>query len=272
MKYKLIVSDLDDTLLDDNLGHSTRLVEAIDEYVAAGGIFTVATGRMTQPMLKVCRELGIKGKAISYQGAVISDIESGKTLAQINISTETAYNVCQYLQGMGVYYQVYHDDRILIKHRTEYSDLYSKFSDCGFIEHGDRLPQYVKESGICPVKIMLMEDPSQIEGHIKELDGIFGKEVLVNTSKKWLIEMINKDTNKGTAVQKIATKYGITAQDVICIGDSLNDLSMIRYAGLGVCVSNGSKALMSEADYVCPSNNDDGVAHVIYKFGLEKTP
>lgn len=271
MKYKLIVSDLDDTLLNDKLGYSSKLVEAIDEYVAAGGIFTVATGRMTKPMLDISRALKLKGEAISYQGAVICDIESGRIISQTCIPNPTAIEVCNYLEGLGEYYQVYEDDHILVKRCTHYSELYNKYALCRFEEHGEGLIEYIKNSGLCPVKIMIMENPSNIDRHIKELEGVFGDKLLINTSKKWLIEMVNKDISKGKAVAALAAKHGITSDEVICIGDSLNDISMIQYAGLGVCVANGDNYLKTVADYVCPSNNEDGVAHVIYKFGLEKS-
>jgi HAD superfamily hydrolase (TIGR01484 family) len=77
-----------------------------------------------------------------------------------------------------------------------------------------------------------MEDPLFIGGHISDLTEAFGKDLLVNTSKKWLIEMVNKKINKGTAVAGIAKRLGISREEVICIGDSSNDLSMIEYAGL----------------------------------------
>lgn len=270
MKYKLIVSDLDDTLLNDELLVSDKNKRSIADYIAAGGVFTVATGRMTKPMLDICKDLNLTGEAISYQGAVITDTSSGATVEEIGIPTAVASEVCRYLDKLNVYYQVYEGSEIHIKRLTHWSELYKKFCDCPFIEHGDNLLEYIKDKGLALVKIMLMEDPAYIEGHIRELTGVFGEELLVNTSKKWLIEMVNKKINKGTAVAGIAGRLGILREEVICIGDSSNDLSMIEYAGLGVAVRNGDPKLKQLADYVCPSNNEDGVAHVIYKFGLER--
>lgn len=270
MKYKLIVSDLDDTLLDDNLGYSAGLVQAISRYVDAGGRFTVATGRMTEPMLDVCRELGLKGEAISYQGAVICDIESGNIINEVIIPNDTAVRVCRYLDNLGIYYQVYKDGYIHIKTRTPYSDRYAKLCRCPFVEHKEGLHTFVRDSGIAPIKILLIDEPPRIEPLIAELNGLFGKELLINTSKKWLIEMVNSQTDKGRAVAHLAQKHGIKQQEVICIGDSLNDLSMIQYAGLGVCVANAADSLKRHAKYICPSNNDGGVAFVINKFGLEE--
>jgi len=269
MKYKLIVSDLDDTLLDDELKISEKNKKAIADYIVAGGIFTIATGRMTKPMLDVCKELHLTGEAISYQGAAVTDIGSGLAVEETGIPNGIAIEVCRYLDRLGVYYQVYEGSEIHIKRRTPWSELYRKFCDCPFIEHGDGLVDYIMSKGFHPVKILLMEDPILIRGQINELTAVFGEELLVNTSKKWLIEMVNKRINKGTAVAGIAKRLGIVREEVICIGDSSNDLSMIEYAGLGVAVKNADPELKKIAGYVSPSNNDNGVAHVIYQFGLE---
>lgn len=271
MRYKLIVSDLDDTLLDDNLGYPESLVEAIAEYTAAGGIFTIATGRMTEPLLDCCRRLNLKGEAISYQGAIICDIESGKILEETDISNEIAVKICRRADELGIYYQLYKDGRILIKKRTPYTERYAKLCNCPFEEYGEGLTDYVINSGLEPVKALLVDEPMKIDTLLPKLQKEFEGELLVNTSKKWIIEMINKDINKGTAVAKLAKRLGIAREEIICIGDSPNDISMVEYAGLGVCVANGNKYLKSIAGYICPSNNEGGVAHVINKFGLEKS-
>ncbi|MDD3946338.1 MAG: Cof-type HAD-IIB family hydrolase [Clostridia bacterium] len=271
MKYKLIVSDLDDTLLNDHLGYSQKLADTVAEYTNAGGRFTIATGRMTEPMLELCQELHLKGKAISYQGAVICDIESGKILEEINIPNTIAYEVCNYLERLGVYFQLYKKGNILIKNRTAHSERYAKLCRCGFIEHKEGLSSYLKQSGLNPIKFLIIEEPEKIPAHIKELQAVFGDRLLINTSKNWVIEIVNKEINKGKAVERLANSYGLSSDEVICIGDSDNDISMIEYAGLGVCVANGNKDLKSIAQYICPTNNEDGVAHVINKFGLEKS-
>ena len=80
INYKLIVSDFDGTLIDDNQQIPQKVVNAINEYVACGGIFAVCTGRMLRSILPRVRELGLKGLVIANQGAVIADIESGNVI------------------------------------------------------------------------------------------------------------------------------------------------------------------------------------------------
>jgi HAD superfamily hydrolase (TIGR01484 family) len=85
MKYKMIVADFDDTLLNSQRTYSQRIKNIIKKYVDKGGKFVIATGRMTAAVLPYCRDLGLKGEVITYQGGVIADIESGEILALINL-------------------------------------------------------------------------------------------------------------------------------------------------------------------------------------------
>ena len=82
-------------------------------------------------------------------------------------------------------------------------------------------------------------------------------------------EAMNKGVSKGNAVTILAEHYGIAREQIICIGDSENDLSMIKYAGLGVAMGNADQEVKAAAHYITDSNNCDGVARVIEKFVLE---
>ena len=95
------------------------------------------------------------------------------------------------------------------------------------------------------------------------------KEFEVVSSRFDNFEVMNSGVSKGNAVKILADYYGISSEQVICIGDSENDLSMIKFAGLGVAMENGSKLVKDAAQYITASNNGDGVAKVIEKFVLK---
>ena len=82
-------------------------------------------------------------------------------------------------------------------------------------------------------------------------------------SKPFIIEIIPHGINKGLAVEFIAKRHGIKREEIICIGDSENDLTMIEYAGLGVCVASGSSVAKEKADVIAPSCNDDPIKWLI---------
>lgn len=270
LKYKMIVSDFDDTILHDDLTYSEKFVDAVQRYTDKGGKFVIATGRMTSAVIDKCRKIGINGELISYQGAVITDIESGKTVDTTPIPCETAAEVSRYIDKMGLYHHIYEDEKIVAEKFSDYGEMYARFCDCETVSAGMPLYRYISEKRVEPVKILIMEDPENVEGHIRELDARFNGRVLINTSKTWLIEIISIDINKGIAVRKLAEKYGFKREEIICIGDSLNDAPMIEYAGLGVAVKNGSKAALSVADIIAPSNEEDGVAYIIEEYGMRE--
>jgi Cof subfamily protein (haloacid dehalogenase superfamily) len=82
--------------------------------------------------------------------------------------------------------------------------------------------------------------------------------------------MIDKDVNKGTALKALADQWGIRREEVMAIGDSLNDCEMITYAGIGVAMENAHPEIKKIANYITANNNDSGVAKAIEKFVLEE--
>ena len=93
INYPLIISDFDGTLLRTDGTISAETKSAIDGYIAAGGTFGICTGRMTGSILPRAKELGLKGLVSSYQGSVITDIESGKLLVDGYIPAENAAEI-----------------------------------------------------------------------------------------------------------------------------------------------------------------------------------
>ena len=98
MQYKLIVSDFDGTLRRTEGGISEGNVRAITEYVSAGGVFALCTGRMMSSILPYAKQLGLKGLIAAYQGAIIEDIESGKYVRDERITNRAAIEICRALE------------------------------------------------------------------------------------------------------------------------------------------------------------------------------
>ena len=84
------------------------------------------------------------------------------------------------------------------------------------------------------------------------------------------VEIMKKGSSKGEAVKILAQKLNIKREEIICIGDNENDISMIKFAGLGIAVANGIDELKRQANYVTDTNMNSGVAKAIHKFILKK--
>jgi hydroxymethylpyrimidine pyrophosphatase-like HAD family hydrolase len=85
------------------------------------------------------------------------------------------------------------------------------------------------------------------------------------------VELLPKFTDKAVAVDKLMKYLDIKKEKVICVGDSFNDLTMLRYAGKGVAMGNAQPEVKEAADYIAPSNDEDGIVEVIRKFMTEQT-
>ncbi|MFA6866228.1 MAG: Cof-type HAD-IIB family hydrolase [Clostridia bacterium] len=270
MKYKMICSDLDDTLLDSDRNISDELISSITRYVDNGGKFVVATGRMTMAALPIARRLGLHGEILTFQGARINDIDSGKALNCTLIPNEDAIKICEYIETTGHYFHTYIDDYFVTEKESKYTKMYANLCKCTYKICGIPLSECVKINNYSPPKIVIFADPTEIGNVIRDMQEKFGDKYLINTSKPWLVEIINKNINKALGVAYLAKKYNIKQEEIICIGDSSNDALMLEYAGLGVAVGNCTMAAKRVADVICPSCDENGVGWVIDNYGFIK--
>lgn len=272
MYYPLICTDLDDTLLSSKGEIPSVVRQAISRYVSAGGKFVIVTGRMTAGALPVARSLGLHGEIITYQGAVISDIDTEEVLFSETIPTDDAVEIGRYLESRGIYYQTYIGDKFYTAVANDFTRLYGKLSFAEFVETIRPLSEYLSENRISPPKMLIMEIPEKIPVIQKELIDRFGDRFLINTSKPFIVEIILRSVNKGFAVDRLAHRYGIERERVICVGDSENDLPMIDYAGIGAVVANASDSVKKHADYLTDSCDEGGIATIIDRFGFVDRP
>ncbi|NLL56468.1 MAG: HAD family phosphatase [Clostridiales bacterium] len=268
MKYKLICCDLDDTLLDSKGKINEAMKKSIARYVKKGGKFVIVTGRMTYGAIPVAIELGLKGEILTFQGAIVADVETGKILQSIKISTEEAFEISQYLESKGHYFQTYFGDYFITQKASFFTEMYAKISCAEYQESIIPLSKYIIENNIAPPKILICEKEEKIPAILNEVAKKFGDRFLVNTSKPWLVEIVPKSINKGVAVAKLAKKYNIKRSEVICIGDSANDIEMLKYAGLSVVVESGFDQAKKYADVIAPSCDDNGVGWVVDNYGF----
>ena len=120
------------------------------------------------------------------------------------------------------------------------------------------------------IKIMYIDEPEVLEEGIKRLPQELYDKYTVVRSAPFFLEFVNKESSKGVGLKALSEHLGITEKEVIAVGDANNDLSMLEYAGLGVAMENGTKEVKEIANYITKSNEEDGVAHIINKFILEK--
>lgn len=270
LNYKLIVSDFDGTLIDDNQQVLPEVRTAIKNYIDCGGVFAVCTGRMTCCILPRVREVGLKGLVVAYQGTVIADIESGKILKTGGISSENIAEICRNIKELGHPVNVYCGDDLYtdIPKDNKYLQMYEKIVGINAKYVDGDIAEYVLNNRLFCQKVAILVAHEEQAALYAELFRRLGDRFDVTCSAKVLIEISPLGDNKGEAVKFLANKFGIPIEKTVAAGDNLNDLSMIKVAGIGVAVGNATEDLKKAADFVSVSNNEGAIAQIIEKFGF----
>lgn len=268
MKYKMVSTDFDDTLLRDDNTISPYTRKVIEKYISAGGVFMINTGRMVSSIVKRAKELNLKGKAVGYQGAMIYDLEQEKIIYHNPLDYQTAYKVIKKFESLDLVVHVYIDDKLYYKELTEFSEGYEKISDVKGIALNEELSEYVLKNKLSVTKVLAHSEPDVVAKLLKETEKEFGGSVYCCRSKPYFLEVLKFDSNKGLACKFIADSLGIGMEDVLAFGDSNNDIPMLKMAGLSFAMENGLEEAKAAAKAVCESNNDDGVAKMIEKYCL----
>ncbi len=269
-RYKMIISDFDGTLRDDNYRVSEKTAEAIRRHTQNGGIFAVVTGRMRSSILPIVRSIPLTGLVVSYQGATVTEIETGKDLLNAGLRNEQAIFVCGAFARRNLHTHVYIHDTLYCNVDDEALHLYEKYCKIKGIVEPD-LQKLIAEDGGYVQKILAMVDPADRDGIIDDLREELGSEYDVTYSSDFFVEVSAKDYTKGTIVPFLARFYGIEESDILAVGDSFNDAPMLIRAGMGVAVANADKRLKEIADVIYTyTNNEDAVRRILEEYGLAK--
>jgi Cof subfamily protein (haloacid dehalogenase superfamily) len=263
-KYKLLATDLDDSLLDDRYGIPRANREAIGRALEMGIKVVLATGRMYRSALPYALELGLDSPLITYQGAYVR-FPSGKVLYHRPVPFAVALQLLKRLADKGHHTNIYIDDQLLVKENGREAGLYKSISGVDPVVVGD-LAAHLQEVRREPTKVLVVASEEKINGLHREMKEIFGESLYITKSKPYFLEFMHPAATKGRALQAVAHHYGIGPESIIAVGDSYNDLDMLEYAGLGAVMDNAGEDIKKRADFVTGSNNDGGVAGVINKF------
>lgn len=265
MAIKLVALDLDDTLLDHSNTISPRTREIIRQAVGQGVTVTVATGRMYCSALPFAQQLALDVPLITYNGALIKSALSGETLMHTPIEEETALQVLMLFKSKGWYIQSYLNDTLYVAELDEKARYYEKLAGVQAVAIGDAL--YTMKG--TPTKLLALSEPGEIKLINETVNAAMGDKLYTAVSKPNYLEMANPAVNKGRALAFLAASLGIKQQEVMAVGDSVNDLDMLEYAGLGVAMGNASDKVKAAANAVTCGNDADGVAEAIIKYVLK---
>ena len=267
MKYKLAVSDFDNTLAGKDCKISDYTKEVINEYVARGGKFVLNTGRTYLASKKFSDELGLKGELVTFQGAAVFNSETGEILYSDYIDKNTAVEIFKFFENYNyIVVHGYTSSEFYAQKDNPVTEQYNEFCGIKAIILNEKLSSYFQRTNENCLKIVAFVPSAEMNGLIKQINEKYGDTVYAMKSQSTFLEITNKNVSKGLAVKRLAELYGIKREEIMCFGDATNDISMIEYAGMGVAVDNAMPEVKSCADYISESALENGVAKTIVKF------
>lgn len=267
MAIKLFVTDMDGTLLNSKREISEVNRKAIKQAIEDGMIFTIATGRMHKSALPYVEKLGLDDiPIITYNGGMIKTI-GGKEIITECIEQDLANEVLEFAQEIGEYCQVYTKSELYYREHCAQSDWYENAA--GVIGHavGDDLCKYTYEA---PKMLIINKTAELTPINIEKFQKRFEGRLVGLNSDPTYIEIMKPTVSKANAMLKLAEIFGVEQKDVLAIGDSGNDVSMLKAAGVGVAVANATPAAKAAAKYFVVSNEENGIADAINKFFYER--
>ena len=268
---RLLVVDLDGTVVGDSNQINPVVKQAIAAAQARGVQVAIATGRMYRSALRFHQDLGLTLPLMTYQGALIKDPATGEMHRNLTVPQDLAIQILDYLEQGDLQQQLslhcYRDDRLYVRTLTQGSIDYARRSNIEAIPVGD-LRSLVQQGE--PTKILALSEDTDLIDHLwRSLSQSYTPDQLYFTkSVPTFLEATHPLANKGTAVHFLAEMLSLGAGNVMAIGDNFNDLEMIQYAGVGVAMGTAPDAVKAAATWVAPDVESDGVAAAIEQFIL----
>lgn len=269
--YKLLVSDIDATLIGSDFRVPQYNEEMIKRARQAGVEFMLCTGRIYGAARPYAKRLGLSPDIpiITSNGAVTIDWQTGDVVFGTSISPELCGEIFDKLDEMDIYYHFYCKNTFYTRKFYE-GGKYIKLMN-------ESLPPEEKFQTLetdDPHGIAYIDPVYKISARLenkKDYDRFMDvfcqrTDIDITSSFKDNYEISAKGVNKGTAVAKYAELKGIRPEEIITFGDNHNDIEMIQFAGVGVAVGNAVEPLKAVADYVSDTNENSGVGKAIAKF------
>jgi Cof subfamily protein (haloacid dehalogenase superfamily) len=285
---KLLALDLDGTLLDSRGQIPDQNRQAIREAEGAGVLVTIATGRRFRDARPVGLELELNAPLVTHNGALLKYAESLETVAASLLDLNTTREIVRVGKQFGgnalvsadphskgtLLYDKISDDNIPLKRYLDWSERLHGDEAQEAVMHVDDLHEalpdheviHISFSGACePMKHMLAFLNDELTNSVTILPTIYPHLDFT------LIDILPADASKGTGIEKLATINGLTADNVMAIGDNFNDLGMLEFAGTPVVMGNADADLLNRPEfYKTDNNNEGGVAAAIRRFILKE--
>lgn len=263
---KLLVTDLDGTLLEKGTDVSAANIEAVQQAVAAGVTVSIATGRMYPAALPVAKSLGVDVPIVTYNGGLIRRV-TGDVLFESTMEPALVAEVVDFCHSQGWHLQLYNDNRLYFAEYTEASRGYEAAQKMagetvgwdGLKQRTDRVHKLVSITG----------SAEETAERVKTFTEHFCDRVAAVRSNPTYMEINSPGITKASGVRRLTEALGVPLDETIVLGDSFNDLPMMQVAGTSVAMGNAEPAVKDAATFVTGTCAEDGFAAAVKKYVLD---
>lgn len=256
-RNRIIFSDMDGTLLNDEKKLSPEIYHKILDFTAQGGRFVLSSGRPLASILETKEKLGLHLSGtyiIAYNGALIYDCQQEKSIWEHRVPYDYVTKVLEVAKACGVHGQTYNDNTIISPKDDEELAYYRRHIHMPALITEDVVSALEKE----PFKLILihLKQDGKLEEFRKALAPWAEGRMHTFYSSPIYLECCMLEASKGNAVRFLCEYLNIDLKDSIAAGDAANDIPMLKAAGCGVCMCNGTDDTKAAADYITKSDNN----------------
>ncbi len=274
MACKLLAFDLDGTLFNNQKELPEENLRALTAAAEQGMILVPATGRILRGIPEQIKRLPFFRYYVLANGAEVFDAAENRTLYRAEIPLELALRTYAYLDTLPVLYDCYQDGIGWMSR-----DMYARCAPYFVYEPAmrklvdelrirvDDLKETLREHNRSLQKMQMFflpEDEEERQRQLRRIPELF-PELAATSSVSNNIELNSADATKGRALLALAAQLGLAPEEMAAFGDGSNDISMLRAVGLGVAMANSTPDVKAAADIVTDSNNEAGVARVVWE-------
>jgi HAD-superfamily hydrolase, subfamily IIB len=266
MKYKMLITDIDDTLLDNNHKLSAKNKVAIEALQASGGVFVLATGRPYYGMKAIAEEIGMHGYAIAYNGGQIVNLATDEVVVEMPIDHKAFVEVVDFASNNNLSIGSYDGTKIIVSKDLPEARIESELTGFDYLVLDDRAIKAYFEDKKIPKAIIFGPEQAIAKAYI-EIAGTIQTPLEFAISKPIFLEVIAPGVHKGAAISSLCKLLNIPVTQTVAAGDGGNDIQMLQTAALGIAVKNARDDLKAVADIVLDATNDeDAIAEIIAKY------
>lgn len=278
--FDLVILDLDGTILDPfkRATISDGVQAAIADVQAAGIPVTIGTGRTLDYLRhQFPGQLHLNHPVITTQGAVIGDPQSGRVLAEQDLPLAEARRLAAWIDDIGLTAGFYflgddgrtHVCRNTVGHSDEEEALLHHLIGFPYTHTPTFAPLLAQEDAHPPIKVITYSNPAHSRRDVlAEMSNRFMPAVSIMRTHIWLVEATAPGVDKGSALLRLCDMLGIRPERVMAVGDSENDIPMLKVAGFGVAMGNATPSLKAVAHWVAPDIEEDGAAVALRRWAL----